>query len=135
MARHKNQSDFHHEDSFEDIQIPAPEITPEKKTISVLPEGIFNIESAPKDGTNIIVMKDHDDGGVMAYWRNTRVRWMGQWRPQGGWRDPLTHMIVTFIPKYWKDADSVEWKIDNSIIDKARIAELEKKVAELLRGR
>jgi hypothetical protein len=155
MSRHKPQHQSELPPAFEKItgfddasgaiqdevtqtieQTPQKNLPGEEQTANGhLPAGVFDIFSAPRDGTNIVIMKDGDDGGCVAYWRKTRSRRDGKWMLSGRWAHTLTHMIVDFEPKYWKDYDSVEWKINAEIIDKARIAELESKVAELSRSR
>lgn len=132
MARPKmNQSQFDTPSSFDGSEAVSPE--PPAQDFS--PDGMYEIDVAPKDGTNIVVMEFFDSKGVMAYWRNTRIRRMGKWAPQGSWRATLTHQPVGFEPKYWKEQETVKWEIDPSIADKQRIIELERKLKEVSQRR
>lgn len=148
MPRHKHQSQFeeHNElasvfrDERDGLDHQSDELTqaieqPPQKNLPVEEQNVNNIDSAPKDGTNIIVMKEENDPGMMAYWRKTRYRKNHQWIASGLWSNTLTHMSVGFDPKYWKDADAVNNVLDASILHLAKIAELERQVAELSRHR
>lgn len=144
MAKHKQQSGFESSPSFESsydppqsIESEPPKIFPseEQKANNNLLNGLNDIENAPKDGTNIILMKDENDPGLMCYWRKTRSRKEHQWTTGGIWSHTLSRFSITFEPKYWREADAVISDLDPSIIDKARIVELEQKIAELSRGR
>lgn len=115
-------------------KLPKEQEAQEEKSLPVS-NSLRGIDIAPQDGTNIIVMEKPEDNGVMAYWRKTRVREGNGWKPKGRWSNPLTHMAIGFEPKYWRDEEAVEYKMDASIADKARISELEQKVRELSRTR
>ena len=141
MPRHRmNQNNTEELPSFQQTPLPEyqqnhePEkiLSPKEQNVNNnLSDGVFTIESAPKDGTNIVIMESLGDVGVMSYWRKTRSRKDGKWELSGRWSHTLSHAPIGFEPKYWKDQDSVEWKIDTSIIDKQRIIELERQVQEL----
>lgn len=138
MPKHKH---FEEHDELASVFSEQPNLEPPK--ILPIPEqkvndillDVFDISIAPQDGTNIVVMESKDAVGVMAYWRWTRIRSGGKWTARGRWSETLTHMPIAFTAKYWKDADMMDHGIDSSINDKARIAELENKLAELSRGR
>jgi hypothetical protein len=62
------------------------------------------IEDAPQDGTNVKISEDGKNF-IMAYWRRTRCfeRGTHMWKPSGRWSDPLTHMDLKLVPKFWKN--------------------------------
>ncbi len=140
MAKHKHadeQFSYQPEESTQAINHqPEKNLPPlEQITNNQLPDGLNDILTAPMDGTNIILMKDENDPGLMCYWRKTRTRKQHQWTTSGIWSHTLSRFAISFEPKYWREADAVMSDFDPSIMDKARIAELEKKVIELSRGR
>jgi hypothetical protein len=63
-----------------------------------------DMSTAPTDGQRVVISRDANDEGVMAYWRVTRKvdRKNLRYVTYGKWTDQLTRMDVNFEPQYWK---------------------------------
>lgn len=60
----------------------------------------FNIVTAPKDGTRILVTDGIDE--MKAFCRLTRKFFNFRWTPSPAWFDATTNMKLNFKPTHWK---------------------------------
>lgn len=78
----------------------------------VSPEGWENdMESAPIDGSRVMISETGLDQGQLVYWRISKFVDKKNLRyiPRGRWTDFLTKIDITFVPKYWKPYNPEEY--------------------------
>lgn len=67
-------------------------------------EDYSNINSAPRNGSLIVVSKNGDDKGEIVFWKRTRAMSNAthRWEETGFFVNNLTGMGLSFVPKYWR---------------------------------
>jgi hypothetical protein len=85
--------------------IPQEDVAPvQEQTVNEKSaDGWHSIETAPQDGTNILISETGADEGAPAYWMLTRKFKNGIWAPRGRWTDPLTHKELSLKAAFWKE--------------------------------
>jgi len=88
--------------SSEKLDIPTPAYVGEFIAANI-PPGYQTMDSAPEDGTKIVVSENGQDQ-CCVYWRERRVvdRKNLRYIKKGAWTNDFTRLDIDFEPKFWR---------------------------------
>lgn len=63
-----------------------------------------DINSAPRNGTLIVVSENENDKGTIVFWKRTRAfaNATHKWEETGFFANNITNLRISFTPKYWR---------------------------------